>query len=63
VELFEALEDAFDPAIYLGSFDKCECDCNASYWGFKAWYPLVSHHIDPKLSDEGVGSGPVTIKE
>jgi len=63
VELFESFKNPFGPAIYLGSFDECECDSNVPYWGFEAWYSLVHHHIDPEFSDEGVGAGSVTIEE
>jgi len=63
VELFKAFKDAFDPTVYLGSFDKHERDCDAPYRGFKAWYSLVGHYVYLKFPNEGVGSGSVAIEE
>jgi len=62
VELFEAFQYSLDPAIYLGSFDECECDHDMPYWGFEARHSLVSHHVDPELSEEGISPGSVAIK-
>ena len=63
VQLFEALKDAFNPSIYLGSFDEHKCDCDVPYQGFKARYSLVSHHVDLEFSNGCVGSGSVSIEE
>jgi len=63
VELFEAFEDPFDPAIYLGAFDKCEHNRDVPYWGFEAWYSLVGHHVYPKFSNKAIGLGSIAVKE
>jgi len=63
VELFEAFKDAFYPSIYLGSFDECEHDSNAPYWGFEAWHSLVSYHVYPEFSNKGISTSSVTIEE
>ncbi len=63
MKLFQSFKDSLYPAIYLGSFDKCECDCDALYWGLEAQYSLVSHHVDLEFSDESVGTGSVAIEE
>jgi len=63
VELLEAFQDAFYPAIYLGAFDKCEHNRNASYWQLEAWYSLISHHIYLEFSDECISASSVTIKD
>ncbi len=62
-ELFQPFEDAFHPSVYLWPFDKGECDCYTPDWGFEAWYSLVSHHVYPKLSDEGVCVGYVAVEQ
>ncbi len=63
MELFKFFKDSFYPSVDLGFFDKCECNCDLSDWGFKAWNPLVGHHVDLQFSDECVGSRSVTIKD
>jgi len=63
MELLEAFQYALDPPIDLWSFDKCECNCDASYWRFESGYPLVGHHVDPEFPDEGVCVSSVTIKD
>jgi len=63
VKLFESFEDALHPSIYLQSFDKSECNCYMPDRGFEAWYPLVSHHVYPKFSNEGVCAGSVAVEQ
>src|SRR5216683_2877411 len=62
-ELFKSFEDSFYPSVYLWSFDKGEGYCDSSYWGFKAWYPLVHHHIDLEFLYKGICASSVTIKD
>ncbi len=63
MQLFKAFEDTLYLAVYLGAFDECEHDRDVPYWGLEARYSLVSHHVYPKFSDEGIGVSSVAIEE